>query len=305
MRDFDYLALSGYDLRLFLTVIETGSVTEAAVRLGLTQSAVSHALQRLRRIAGDPLFVKSGRSIVPTPEALALAPQAQEVLDGLHVFGRKRSFDPATAVVEITIAGNDFQRDLLLPTVFERLRRQVASLSLRIIPSGTPTPDMLRESVCDFIIAPVPPEGADIVQKRLFEDRYACFYDAETRGPPADFEAYLAARHVTVIHSDTDRLQFDKWMEGHGYRRDFAVLVTNFSGVPIFLRGTDLLASLPSLTARHFMRDFASVPVPLPPPHQGAVQLPMYLAWHRRTHLDPVHSWVRETILAVAAEVTG
>jgi DNA-binding transcriptional LysR family regulator len=303
MNKNEWLSLSGADLRLFLTVLEAGSVTLAAERLGITQSAVSHGLARLRVIADDALFVKSGRAIMPTPQALALAGPAQEMLDGMQNFGHKKRFHPAEAKLSITVAGNDLQRDLLLPKVFEVISAQVASFNLRIIPSGTPTPEMLRERHCDFIIAPLPPEGADIVQRRLFEDSYKCFYDAGVRTAPRDFVDYMAARHVTVMHSEHEKLQFDKWMEGRGHRRNFAVSVTNFSGVPVFLQGTDLLASLPSLCASRIMRGFAAVPVPLPAGEREA-RLVMYLAWHRHNQQDPAHGWVRQVMSDVAAAVT-
>ena len=86
MNDFDHLDLDGRSLRLFLAVLEHGSVTAAAGELGLTQSAVSHALARLRAILRDPLFVKSGRGIVATAHAEALAPQARALLTRMEEF---------------------------------------------------------------------------------------------------------------------------------------------------------------------------------------------------------------------------
>lgn len=80
MKKIDHCDIDGHALRLFLTVLEEGSVTAAAAQLGLTQSAVSHNLQKLRAIVRDPLFVKAGRGIVPTPHAKALAAQAQKLL---------------------------------------------------------------------------------------------------------------------------------------------------------------------------------------------------------------------------------
>ncbi|MBL8492512.1 MAG: LysR family transcriptional regulator, partial [Rhodocyclaceae bacterium] len=95
MNEIDYLSLDGKILRLFLAVLEEGSVTAAAQRLGLTQSAVSHGLERLRAVAGDPLFVKSGRGIVATAHAELLAEQARQLLDGMKAFSSGASFAPA------------------------------------------------------------------------------------------------------------------------------------------------------------------------------------------------------------------
>ena len=85
-------------------------------------------------------------------------------------------FDPARLDTCITIAANDLQRDLLLPALLRRLRAQAPGLTLRVIASGAPGPAMLRDEGCQLIITPRPPEGADILQKRLFEDRYRVFF---------------------------------------------------------------------------------------------------------------------------------
>src|SRR5579862_2222955 len=106
MSKIDYFELDGAALRLFLAVLEEGSVTRAATRLGLTQSAVSHALQRLRRIVRDPLFAKSGRGIVATAHARALAGRARVLLDDMKAFAAGASFDPAVAELTLTIAAN-------------------------------------------------------------------------------------------------------------------------------------------------------------------------------------------------------
>ena len=121
MRNFDHLDLDGHALRLFLAVLEEGSVTAAAERLAVTQSAVSHALQRLREIVRDPLFVKSGRGIVPTSHALALAEDARRLLDTMKAFTRGAKFDPRSRDISLTIAANDMQRDLLLPRLLAKL----------------------------------------------------------------------------------------------------------------------------------------------------------------------------------------
>ena len=185
MKEIDHLALDGHALELFLAVLEEGSVTSAATRLGLTQSAVSHALNKLRRIAGDPLFAKSGRGIVATAHAQALAAKARALIDEMRSFAGGVTFTPASAQLSLTIAANDFQRDLLLPRFFGHVAAQVKNLNLRVIPSQSPSPAMLRENRCDLLITPLPPVGIDIVQKRLLSDHYVCYYDPKTRTAPS------------------------------------------------------------------------------------------------------------------------
>lgn len=306
MSKIDHLDIDGHVLALFLAVLEEGSVTSAARRLGVTQSAVSHGLQKLRRVIHDPLFAKSGRGIVATAHAHALAADARALLDAMKAFGSGASFDPAAAQLSITIAANDFQRDLLLPGLVRRVTAAVKSFTLRVIPSQSPSPAMLRDNRCDLLITPVPPVGIDIVQKRLLQDHYVCFYDPAVRPPPATRAQYLAARHVTVVYTDNERLDFDRRLGASGVVRDIAISVPDFTAVPAFLRGSDLLASMPSLLDRQLMRDFASVRIPLAAGAGAMTALPMYMVWHQRFQKDPAHSWLRAQLeTSVAAGVSS
>lgn len=298
MNEIDWLALDGRLLQLLVTVVELGSVTAASQQLGVTQSAVSHQLDRLRGITGDALFVKSGRGIVATARAHELAGQARELLRQLHGFAQGSDFDPARWTTTLTLAANDFQRDLLLPLLAARLREQAPGVSLRIIPSAIPSLEMLRDGACDVVISPRPPEGSDIVQKRLFEDHYRVFYDPAERQPPRSRAQYLAADHITVVYEPRRPLDLDRVLAAQGVQRRFAVMVPGFAGVPAFLRGSPLLVAAPSLMAQGLLRDFASVPMPLPCPG-----LPMYLVWHRRHQQDAAHRWLREQIEALVPTV--
>jgi DNA-binding transcriptional LysR family regulator len=296
---FDHLDLDGHALRLFLAVIEEGSVSRAAARLGLTQSAVSHALARLRDILRDPLFVKSGRGIVATAHAQALAEPARKLLDTMRAFSTGAAFDARATSLSLTVAANDLQRDLLLPGWLAALERQFASARLRIVPSDQPTPDMLREDRCDLVISPFPPEGGDILQKRLIAAEYVCFFDAAARAAPTAAE-YFAADHVTVVYTSRVGLSFDRAMEAAGHARRFVVGVPNFAGVPAFLRGTARLATLPSGLSASVMRGFSSCPLPVDV--EGA-RFAVYMAWHRRHALDPAHALVRQLLEREARRV--
>ena len=278
---------------LLVAVVEEGAVTRAAWRLGVTQSAVSHGLDKLRAIVGDPLFVRSGRGIVPTARALALVVRARLLLDDLRGFVTADGFDASRQTGEVTIAANDLQRDLLLPAVLHRLRADAPNLTLRVIPSDVPTPEMLRDGHCLAVMSPRPPEAADLVQKRLFEDDYRVYHDPACRSAPLTLDDYLAAEHVTVVYEPRRRLDLDQALAERGVVRRFAVTVPGFAGVPAFVRGSLRLATAPSLLADGLFRGLASAPPPLPCP-----TLPMYLIWHLRHQADPMHRWLRSAIEA-------
>jgi DNA-binding transcriptional LysR family regulator len=298
MIEFDHLDLDGHLLQLLLAVHEEGSVTRAALRLGVTQSAVSHGLDKLRSIVGDPLFVKSGRSIAPTAMADLMVLRARRLLDELRAFSLSAGFDPTRLNGALTIAANDLQRDLLLPPLLRRLRAQARGLSLQVIPSGAPQPSLLREGPCQLAITPRPPQGDDIVQKRLFEDRYCIFHDPAQCAAPATEAAYLAAEHVTVVYEPRRALDIDEVLWARGLKRRFVATVPGMAALAAMLRGGPWLATAPSLLARGGLRGLACAAVPVATPTMA-----MYMVWHRRHHSDPVHTWLRGHLEAVVREL--
>jgi DNA-binding transcriptional LysR family regulator len=259
---------------------------------------VSHLLANLRRIVGDPLFVKAGRGVVATPRAIELAERARGLIEELRDFTAGDSFDPAGFDGEFIIAANDLQRDLLLPPLLARLRAAAPAVRLRVIPSNVPTPELLREERCQLIVTPRPPPAGDILQRRLFEDRYVCYYDAAVRAAPASLDDYLEAEHLTVVYETRGPLDIDRGLAERGVQRRFAAVVPSFSGIAPFLRGSRYLATLPSLLGAEILRGFAQAMPPLACP-----PLPMYMVWHQRDQRNPAHAWLRAELLAVGAGV--
>jgi DNA-binding transcriptional LysR family regulator len=299
MNKLDWLDLDAKLLRLLVTVIDTGSVTQASHQLGVTQSAVSHLLDKLRAITGDPLFVKSGRGIAATAQAEALAVRARSLLGDLERFAHAESFDPAKWRTQLTIAANDFQRELLLPALMKKLRSQSPGVTLRVIPSDIPSLEMLRQEHCQLAISPRPPEATDVMQKRLFVDRYRVFFDGQVRKAPSKKSDYLLALHATVMYSPKRALDLDQHMIDQGIHRQFQVMVPGFAALPGFLRGTDMLVTAPSMLSGSLMQEFASTEVPVPCP-----SLPMYMVWHLRYQNDPAHQWLRKQIESLTRKST-
>lgn len=296
MKKIDHSSLDGHLLQTLVALVETGSVTAAAQRMGITQSAVSNLLGRLRAITGDPLFVKSGRGVVATERAGMLTGQARELLASMERFAASEAFDPARWETTVTVAANDFQRDVLLPPLMARLRTTAPGVCLRIIPSGIPSLQLLRDRHCHLAISPRPPDGADIMQKQLFDDQYRVFFDPTVRSAPRTLAAYLASDHITVVYDPSRPLDLDQWMESQGLKRRFGVTVPGFAGLAPFIRGSKLLATVPGMLQSHLLRGLACAKVPIDCP-----RMPMYLLWHLRHQHEPAHRWLRGELEAIVA----
>lgn len=291
-----HLDLDGRALQLLVAVHEESSITRAAWRLGVTQSAVSHGLDRLRAITGDALYVKSGRGIAPTAQAHALVARARRLLDELHAFSTAAGFDPARLQAQVTIAANDLQRDLLLPALLRRLRAEAPGLTLRVIPSGAPQPAMLRDDACQLVLTPRPPEAGDLMQSRLFDDGYRVFHDPAVREAPRTRADYLAAEHVTVRHEAPRRgLDIDDWMAAHVGRRHFVATVPGFAGLAAMVAGGPWLVTAPGRLRTGVLRGLADAALP---DGIDAPRLTMCMVWHLRHQDDPMHRWLRAALRA-------
>ena len=131
MSNFDHLSLDGRSLYMLRQIYELRSVTETARLLGVTQSSVSHSLDRLRGLFGDPLFIKVGRSMVPTERVEAMMEGIDQVLQGIEDLYSQSDFDPAQSKDRFSIICNDFEHDLLVPEIFTRLKQEAPNSTLR------------------------------------------------------------------------------------------------------------------------------------------------------------------------------
>ena len=297
MSKSDYLNLNGRTLRLFITVYEEKSVTKAAQRLNIGQSAVSHMLDKLRKITGDSLFVRSGRGIVATKRAEQLEKQVRPILASLQQLSIEQQFDPGKLQDVVTIGAAAIQRELLLPRFAQILRKEAPDLDLKVINSGVFSADLLRKDGCDLLITPAPPDGTEFLQQKLFASQWICFYDPSTP-PPLTLDQYVARPHAKVVFTDDERSEIDLILTDMNLTRRAALRVSSFSALPQLMRGTELIVTLPKFIEQTFMREFSSCPLlfDLPP-------LPFFMAWHIGKNRSPYHRWLRANLKKVVSEL--
>ena len=295
MKKFDYLSLDARALQVLIAVYETRSVTKASERIGLTQSAVSHTLDKLRHITGNPLFVRRPGGVTPTGETERVIDQARELLAGLRRLAKPAPFSPAEFSGIFTLGVTDYELQLFVPELYRRLRRQAPQARLALVsePSLIEAEHLL--SRFDLVFSPYFSAQAGVYRAPLLSDQWLSFYDPEQRPAPTTLETFLAAEHAVVVLGDHPRTALDDRLAAEGQRRQVSLQVPSFAMLPALLRGTDLIVTVLGGFRGGLLRDFAAVPCPLSmPPFE------LNMLWHSRVHHDPAQRWLRALALAVA-----
>ena len=293
-----------YDLNLlpvFVALMEERSVTRAAERLGMTQPALSNALNRLRETLRDPLFIRERYGMRPTQLAEEMAPMIGAALaqfDDL-ILGQQ-DFDPAKATRLFTLAPNSYVEYVLMPTVVARLRERAKGIRLRLIPyGGDLTETGAISGTTEMVLGRITDPPDNMVVQHLMDDGLACVVRAghPLIGNSISREQYASMQHVNVLPPGRLRVGLFQTLERQGLKREVAVSVTHFLAVPEMIAVTDYCATLPSLICSSLARDPRLKVVPAP---ADLGTFPVEVAWHVRYRHDPAHRWLRALIGGVA-----
>jgi len=300
MNKIDHLNLDGHALNTFLTVLEEGSVTNAATRLGFSQSAISHTLDKLRKNFDDPLFIRDGRGISPTAKALTLKEPIESILNNLNLITKNGEFEPKTSPIEFTIATNDFPLGFIFPKLLRDLQEEEIYPKLKFIQAGIPSANLARSTDCQLLITPAPPKKKNIISVPIISSTTVCFYDAKKRKPPVTIEDYIEARYVDVRFSPSESALMVLPLSLTSLLKPASIEVPNFNSVSELVKGTDLIATLFQVMSHTCMKDLAYTTLPV---QTDVFQL--YLVWHQRDDDDPAHKWLREKIIDTARALTS
>jgi len=292
MSEIDYYDLSGHTLRTFLAVLEEGAVTKAAGKMGVSQSAVSHTLDKLRVTFDDPLFIRDGRGISPSAKALSLREPIEDILTSFKSLSINGDFDPLRDPVEFTIATNDFPLGLIFPTLLKGLYAEGIDARLNFIPAGIPSANLTRTSNCHMVITPAPPNKKGIKHIQLIESKMVCFYDPDVRKAPKTLRDYIDSRYVDVRFSTTESSQQVLPAKLTSQLNEPTIAVPNFNAVPAFIKGTDLITTQLSVMEYGSLKELAWSPLPI-----KTKSLHLNLLWHERYDDDPSHQWLRHRIV--------
>ncbi|MDL2402526.1 LysR family transcriptional regulator [Rhizobium mayense] len=305
-------------LRVFNTLIEEESVLRASQKLNLTQSAVSHALARLREMLGDEIFVRIGSRMQPTERALELAPIVRNALHSLEVAIEARTFDPATAQRTFTIAANDLTTILLMPRILQTLRAEAPLIDLIIRPVtridlaeqidlgkidiaiGTfaTTPSRFRStplfSYDDVLITGMgvrQPVNLETLQQMTL---CVVSFGADEQGA----DGYLLERGLARRSDMYDRNALEKAYSSRGALPRVGVVLPHFLALPALLAVEGCAAVVPRQLGRALEASKQAQMQELPFP---TAVLEVSSLWHVRQNRDPAHAWLRRIIVESSA----
>lgn len=298
MSEIDYSGLDGNTLKTFLAVMEEASVTKAAGRMGVSQSAVSHTLDKLRVIFDDPLFIRDGRGITPSSKALSLREPIEDIVMRLKSLSQQSQFDPEIDLVEFTIATNDFPLGFIFPTLLKEFYAEETNVRINFIPAGIPSANLSRTSNCHMLITPALPHKKGINHTPLIKSKMVCFYDPEVRKPPKTIQQYIDSRYVDVRFSTTESSQQVLPQSLTSILNEPTVAVPNFNAVSAFIKGTDLITTQLSVMEYGSLKDLAWAPLPV-----KTEPLHLHLLWHERYEDDPAHRWLRQRIMKTVKQI--
>jgi len=293
------------DLNLLITLdvlLTEGSVTRAAQRLRLSPSAMSRALARLRETTGDPLLVRAGRGLVPTPRALELRDRvSQLVQDAEAVLRPVEQLDPKRLVRTFTIRTSDGFVETFGPDLLARISEEAPGVRLLFVnkPNKDSTP--LRDGTVDMETGVIGKSMAPEVRTQaLFRDRFVGVVRLEhplSQGKitPA---RYAAGRHIGVSRRGLDKgpTAIDDALSALGLEREIVTLVGGFSTALALVRACDLIASVPERHTTSLRTGLHSFPLPVSIP-----PITVSLFWHPRLDADPAHRWLRGCIRDICA----
>jgi DNA-binding transcriptional LysR family regulator len=284
-------------LLVFLGLVRHRRAANVALELGLTQSAISQALKRLRAIFKDELFLRRPHGMEPTATALALeAPIARAVESLRGALGAVRAFEPGVAEGIVRIAALDAEQAVLVPPLLARLRMSAPGLSLSVLPLGRgDAVEALTEGRADLALGFLWDAPEMIHQETLYEETFLVAGRPEilTEAPGITLDAYCAADHVLISPGGDLRGVVDQRLEGIGRSRRILL------GLPAFLpalaaaSASGALVTLPARVALAFADGFGLVTAA---PPLDVRKFPVSVFWHRRNDADPRTIWLREQV---------
>lgn len=293
-----------YHLRCLISMVELGTATKAAARLGVSQSAMSHVLQRLRRALGDPLLVRVGMKMSPTPRAQELVNQARLLIKQAdEILRPKAPFEAASFDGRWVVSAPEYVDYRLTPPLTRLLHQESSLSSLQVVPPNPAHAErMLESGELDLRLGWVDKTSPFTRSRLLYTETFSCLYRRQHRAikGPVTVKQYLAAEHIRVQASQpsTATRTIAAAAQRLGQDLHVAIVVPNLMTVGRVVAESDIVATVPSGIGQVLskLHDLKIAPLPI---KVATLNVAMY--WHERMQTDKRHRWLRSVIAETAA----
>lgn len=302
MQNDAYLDLDGRQLQLLLTIERAGSLSAAGRQLDLDQSTISYWLDRMRKRLDDPLFVREGKGMVPTPRMIELLPLARQGLQTFEALAQPSAYLPERDTGTLTLAATLFERESVIHPFLKRVLDLAPKLTVEIIPPGSSLQAvaLLEQDQADFVLLPEGMLSGDaIMSRKITSFETMVFFDGGFPLPDQDVDAYCERPHVTVSLGNEPGLEIDRQLAKIKKVRHIAARVRNFESATQLIKETPMIVTLPKTTDISNVTGLKCVPLPQP------LQLPTlnhHLYWHKRKQHSNRYGYWRKVIAKAATK---
>jgi DNA-binding transcriptional LysR family regulator len=283
-------------LSAFEAIYEEGNISRAAVRLNMSQPALSNALNRLRKFVDDPLFVRTSHGVTPTSRARQLAEPIIKALDLIqNSLNHYSEFNFKESEKIFQIAMSDYCETVMLPRLMDQLTQFAPNIQIKVQVIDTKTLSAkLASGQLDLAIGNLAFLADSIKRQRLFKEGFKCAAskDHPMVGDTMSLKEYSKCSHV-VVKPKTKACFIGKKLAGKFAKRNVSLSVPNFLVVPAIIANTRLISILPNRIVKTHM-NFYPIKIFDPPFSIEDVNINQY--WHEQVHNDPAHKWFRQTI---------
>jgi len=297
--------LNSLDLNLLVALdalLREANVSRAAMRIGLSQPAASHALQRLRDLIGDPLLVRTGARMELTPRAQALRGPLAQALDQVRGLFTPDDFDAARSERQFRLMMPDLAVELLMPPLMAKITQAAPNIRIDVVPWRGPAIFSAEFARTIDLVISIGDAFKGFHRKLLYTDSDAL---AVRRGHPAGArlktrEAFLNARHVAVIIRGQNEDLIDSWLRVKGLERRIALVVPGYIEALHVTARTDLVAFVPRRLIGALSRQLSLISV-APPLDPGVDE--QFMFYPTRAQMDPGSIWLRQLMLETGREL--
>jgi DNA-binding transcriptional LysR family regulator len=292
----DPRSLDFQSLNTLVTIYREGSFSAAAAILDINQSTVSYTVARLRKVFGDPLFVRQGAGVVATDRCRDLVVKAAGMLEQFDRMAQPEDFSPQDVRAALTVSCNFYERLIILPHLIRSLRQVAPGLRVSVTQSLSEGGTQLKRNFTDLLLSPITMTEEGIYVRTLFEDEYVCVMDPghPLTEQPITLDGYVQAKHAMIDYGAGWKSRYQDELEQLGLTIEPVLRIPSPATIDRLILGTDMISTVPSRVAAVFAGNLAVRQSPLPAPFS------VKMFWTERTHNSPMHRWFRQQMVSAS-----